>query len=63
MSGKSEKLIIPSVRDVRKQLAENVEDSRILRRQLRVSEAHAAEERRRQELGIARFRHMKEGES
>jgi hypothetical protein len=47
---------IPSVREVRRRLAEVTEAGRLLRKQLKVSEEAAAEERRKAELGITRFR-------
>jgi hypothetical protein len=54
--------LIPSVSKVRARLTRNIEETKLLRRQLRISEDAAAEEyaRRAQSREISRFRREKE---
>jgi hypothetical protein len=61
MTDSGQKPLIPSPADIRQRLAENIEDAKLLRRQLKISEQAAAEAYRRRNRDVTRFR--KEGGS
>jgi hypothetical protein len=55
MSDRHQKPVIPPVTEVRRRLAEHIEETKLLRKQLRVSVRAAAEEHRRRSQDVSRF--------